>query len=108
MKAKFLHVGMPITNKKEGMEYVDAFKVWVSNPDDYDFAIEYLKYEEGTPFPEVLHRNPHVCYEVADMQPYLEEAEQVLFGPVPLSDTMDFAYVMWDGTILELQAPKKD
>ena len=38
------------------MVYNEGAKFWVSNVDDYDYKIEYLKFEEGAPFPEVLHR----------------------------------------------------
>lgn len=107
MRAKYLHIGIPITNKKPGMMYLEPFKVWISNTEDYDLSIEYLKYEEGTPFPEVLHKNIHVAYEVEDMQPYFDKAERIIFGPADLSDTMQFAYIEMDNAIIELQAPKK-
>ena len=51
MSAEYMHIGIPITNKKPGMTYNEGAKFWVSNVDDYDYKIEYLKFEEGTPFP---------------------------------------------------------
>ena len=57
MSATYMHIGIPITNKKPGMVYNEGAKFWVSNVDDYDYKIEYLKFEEGTPFPEEIHRN---------------------------------------------------
>lgn len=107
MKATFLHTGIPVTNKKPNMTYIEEYNVWVSDPADYDFTIEYLKYEEGTPFPEILHKNPHIAYAVEDMQPYLKQAQQVLFGPTTMDEKTDFAYILLDDTIFELQAPKK-
>ena len=59
MAAAYMHIGIPVTNKKPGMVYNEGARFWVSSVDDYDYKIEYLKFEEGTPFPEVLHRNPH-------------------------------------------------
>ena len=50
MAAEYMHIGIPVLNRKEGMVYNEAMKFWVSNVDDYDFKIEYLKFEEGTPF----------------------------------------------------------
>ena len=44
-------------------------------------VIEYLKFEEGTPFPEILHHNPHVAYKVDDLEHYIEDADQLIFGP---------------------------
>ena len=51
MSATYMHIGIPITNKKPGMVYNEGAKFWVSNVDDYVYKIEYLKFEEGTPFP---------------------------------------------------------
>ena len=56
MAAAYMHIGIPVTNKKPGMVYNEGARFWVSSVDDYDYKIEYLKFEEGTPFPEVLHR----------------------------------------------------
>ena len=52
MTATYMHIGIPITEKKPNMIYNEAMKFWVSNVDDYDYKVEYLKFEEGTPFPE--------------------------------------------------------
>ena len=88
MSATYMHIGIPITNKKPGMVYNEGAKFWVSNVDDYDYKIEYLKFEEGTPFPEEIHRNPHVAYKVDDLD---------------ANDKGDrLAFVWKDGAILEL------
>lgn len=52
MTATYMHIGIPVTEKKPNMTYNEAMKFWVSNVDDYDYKVEYLKFEEGTPFPE--------------------------------------------------------
>lgn len=82
MAAAYMHIGIPVTNKKPGMVYNEGARFWVSSVDDYDYKIEYLKFEEGTPFPEVLHRNPHVAYKVDDLQKYIDDADSVICGPM--------------------------
>ena len=79
MSAEYMHIGIPITNKKPGMTYNEGAKFWVSNVDDYDYKIEYLKFEEGTPFPEVLHRCPHVAYKVDSLEKYIANADSVIW-----------------------------
>lgn len=49
MAATYMHIGIPVTNKKPGMVYNEGARFWCSNVDDYDYKIEYLKFEEGTP-----------------------------------------------------------
>ena len=103
MSAEYMHIGIPITNRKPGMVYNEGAKFWASQVNDYDYKIEYLKCEEGTPFPEVLHRNPHVAYRVDDLQKYMDDADSVICGPMDANDKGDkLAFVWKDGAILEL------
>ena len=43
MSAEYMHIGIPITNKKARHDLQRGGKFWVSNVDDYDYKIEYLK-----------------------------------------------------------------
>ncbi len=106
MTAEYMHVGIPITNKKEGMTYNEDMKLWMSNPDDYDFKIEYLKFEEGGPFPEIMHKNPHIAYKVDDAEIYIKDADQVIFGPAQLSENVRIIFIMKDDVIIELYEEK--
>lgn len=106
MAAAYMHIGIPVTNRKPGMTYNEAMKFWVSNVDDYDFKIEYLKFEEGTPFPEILHRNPHVAYSVDNLEHYIEDADQVICGPMEAGLGARLAFVIKDGAIIELYEQK--
>ena len=113
MSATYMHIGIPITNRKPNMTYNEGAKFWVSNVDDYDYKIEYLKFEEGTPFPEEIHRNPHVAYKVDDLEKYIADADSVICGPMAANDKGDrLAFVWKDGAWnstrrLEFQSHKK-
>ena len=102
MSAEYMRIGIPITNRKPGMVYNEGAKFWASQVNDYDYKIEYLKFEEGTRFPEILSKQPHVAYKVDNMDPYLKEAQQVIFGPETLSDTVRLAFITLDDAIIEL------
>ena len=101
MGAEYMHVGIPITTKKPGMTYVEGMKIWMSNPDDYEYKIEYLKFEEGTPFPEIMHRNPHVAYKVDNLEKHLEDADETIFPPTEIGPGTRIAFAIKDGAILE-------
>ena len=106
MSAAYMHIGIPITNRKPGMVYNEGAKFWVSNVDDYDYKIEYLKFEEGTRFPEILSKQPHVAYAVDDLDHYLADADRVIFGPESLGDNVRLAFVVKDDAIIELYEEK--
>lgn len=103
MSATYMHIGIPVLNKKPGMVYNEGGKFWVSsNVDDHDYKIEYLKFEEGTIFPEILSKQPHVAYQVDDMTPYIAEADRVIFGPSDLDEHTSIAFIIKDDAIIEL------
>ena len=81
MAAEYMHIGIPVTTKKPNMIYNEILKFWVNTDvDAYDYKIEYLKFDEGTPFPEIMHKHPHVAYKVDDMDPYLKDATLPIAG----------------------------
>ncbi len=97
MTATYMHIGIPITEKKPNMTYNEAMKFWVSNVDDYDYKVEYLKFEEGTPFPEELHRRWHVAYAVDDLDRYADDADRIICGPMDAGPGVRLAFVEKDG-----------
>jgi len=106
MAVEYMHVGIPITEKKPNMNYAEGMKLWLSNPDDYEYKIEYLIFEEGGPFPEIMTKNPHVAYKTDDMNPYLADADEVIFGPVDAAPGARMAFIIKDGLIIELYETK--
>ena len=96
----------PCAEQERGNGYNEAMKFWVSNVDDYDFKIEYLKFEEGTPFPEILSKQPHVAYRVDDLDGYAKQADRIIFGPVDAGPGVRLAFVIWDDAIIELYEEK--
>lgn len=102
MSAEYMHVGIPVLNKKPNIVYNEWGGFWVNESvDEYDYKIEYLKFEEGTRFPEILSKQPHVAYLVDDLDHYIEDADQVIFDPEPVGDDR-LAFVIKDDAIFEL------
>ena len=107
MAAEYMHVGIPVLNKKPNMFYNEWGRFWVNKDvNDYDYKIEYLKFDEGTRFPEILSKQPHVAYKVDDADPYLKDADRVIFGPERVSDTVRLAFIVKDDAIIELYEEK--
>ena len=94
MAAEYMHIGIPVLNRKEGMVYNEAMKFWVSNVDDYDFKIE------------ILSKQPHVAYRVDDLDGYAKQADRIIFGPVDAGPGVRLAFVIWDDAIIELYEEK--
>ena len=107
MSATYMHIGIPVLNKKPGMVYNEWGGFWVNESvDAYDYKIEYLKFEEGTRFPEILSKQPHVAYAVDDIEHYIADADRVIFGPESLGNNVHLAFVVKDDAIIELYEEK--
>ena len=107
MAAEYMHIGIPVLNKKPGMVYNEWGKFWVNESvDAYDYKIEYLKFEEGTHIPKKHTKQPHVAYKVDDADPYLADADRVIFEPKMLRDTVRLAFIVKDDAIIELYEEK--
>lgn len=98
---KFMHVGVPTKEIQEGEAYAEGLKVHITDPTEHDFMFEYLRYEEGTPLPEVMQNNPHIAFMVDDMQPYLDQYE-VIVEPFAVNESLSVAFIIRDGVIFEL------
>ena len=46
---EFHHVGMPTDDKQPGEVYVPATKVWVTDPNDHPYRVEYLRFDPDSP-----------------------------------------------------------
>lgn len=102
-----MHIGIPVLNKKPHMVYNEWGGFWVNESvDEYDCKIEYLKFEEGTRFPEILSKQPHVAYKVDDLDAYAQDADRVIFGPESLGEGVRLAFVVKDDAIIELYEEK--
>ena len=109
MAAEYMHVGIPVLNKKPNMVYNEWGGFWVNESvDEYDYKIEYLKFEEGTRFPEILSKQPHVAYKVDDLERYVEPMPTgSIFGPEDAGRWRDrLAFVVKDDAIIELYESK--
>ena len=51
---------------------------------------------------EILSKQPHVAYKVDNADPYLAEADQIIFGPESLGDNVRLAFIIKDDAIIEL------
>ena len=72
MEKTYMHTGIPVAEKMDGMTYMEGLKVWICNNDEY--KIEYLYWERNTPAAWRLIAETHVAYKVADVDAAVKEA----------------------------------
>ncbi len=103
---KFLHIGVPTTQEKEGASYAEGVGVYVTDPAASPFAIEYVRFMPGTIFPEEMQHDIHVAFEVDSIDEHIKNADYVI---TPKTDAggMYLSFIRKDGAIIELIEMKK-
>ena len=98
IKKTYLHTGIPVPTKMEGMTYMAGLKVWLCNNTDY--SIEYLYWEKNTPCAWRMVAETHVAYKVDDVQAAVDaavaEGAKVLLPKYSLGGTCAIAYVGYE------------
>ena len=65
---EFDHIGIPTREKRGGMRFVEAKRLWLTSPADHPFRVEWLWYEPDSPEVELVRTVPHVAYRVASLE----------------------------------------
>ena len=105
MGYKFLHIGVPTTKVRPNEIYVDKMKLYKVEPEHSEFHMEYIRFQDGCPFPDIMHYTPHVAFEV-DCIEEASKGAQVIVEPIDLGEIV-ICFVIKDNVILELLQRKK-
>ncbi len=96
----FDHVGVPTEERQAGEMYVEATRVWVTDPARHPHRIEYLRYEPDSPVSGPVRELPHIAFQVDDLEGAAGDA-QVLLGPFQATATLRVVFVLRDGAVFE-------
>ena len=66
---KFDHMGIPTTGRFEGETDLPHLRMTVSDHQDNPFGIQWQRYWDDAPYPDVVKTVPHVAFEVDDVDP---------------------------------------
>jgi len=98
---KFDHVGFIADEKKDEEDYVEATKVWVTNPKTHTFNVEWQRFEPDTPVTGPVRNQSHIAFQVED----LDEASKgmkLLLGPFWANEKLRVGFFQYkDGTVVE-------
>ena len=98
---KYHHLGIPTTVKREGETYLPQFGMYVSGYETSPYRIQWMRFEQDSPLPELVKTIPHVAFEVDDL-PQALIGKQVLIEPNSPSSGVMVAFIVDDGAPVEL------
>jgi catechol 2,3-dioxygenase-like lactoylglutathione lyase family enzyme len=107
---RYHHLGIPTTSAREGERYLAEFGFHVSGYETSPFGIEWMRFDDDSPLPELVRTVPHLAFEVDDLEEALE-GRDVLIPPNSPSPGVRVAFIVDDGApveFLEIEAPGDD
>jgi len=98
---RYHHLGIPTTESRPGERYLREYGMYVSGYDTSPFHIEWMRFDEDSPVPDLVQQVPHVAFEVDDLEAALE-GRAVLIAPNSPSPGVLVAFVIDNGAPVEL------
>ncbi len=98
---RYSHIGIPIKERRDLPIYLEACKVYINDFNDEPFAVEWLYFEDGSPFPEILQKQAHVAYECDNLAEAMK-GYKVLVEPFDAGPGLKCAFIEADGLGIEL------
>ena len=101
LNVRFHHVGIPTTDRFEGEIDLPHLRMTVSDHTANPFGIQWQRYWDDAPYPELVRTVPHVAFEVDDLERALE-GHRVLIAPNRPSPGVRVAFIEVQGAPVEL------
>ncbi|MGB7539075.1 MAG: hypothetical protein WBM17_11095 [Anaerolineales bacterium] len=98
---RFHHLGIPTAFPRQDEKHLPAFGMFVSGFDTSPYGIEWMRFEESSPLPEIIRTLPHIAFVVDDLETALAGRE-ILFPVGAPSGGVRTAMILDDGAPVEL------
>lgn len=103
---KFNHIGIPVTGRFEGEIDLPHLQMTVSDHENNPYGIQWQRYWEGAPYPEIVKTIPHVAFVVENLRLELK-GRKVIVEPNSPSDGLTVAFIEVNGAPVELMEYEK-
>ncbi len=97
---KYHHLGIPTRNKLKDERHLKHLKMYVSGYGKSPYGVEWTRYEEDAPYPELVKTVPHVAFEVNSIQEAIK-SKKVIIKPNSPSRGVIVAFIEDNGAPIE-------
>lgn len=98
---RYHHLGIPTSEPRPNERYLPEFGMHVSGYEASPFRIEWMRFEDDCPLPQLIQQVAHVAFEVDDLEASLR-GRDVLIPPNSPSPGVRVAFVIANGAPVEL------
>lgn len=99
--SEFHHFGVPTSVKSENETYIEGGKVFVTDPESHPYRVEFLRFEDDSPMPEMVKNCPHAAFVVPSIEKAME-GRDVVIEPFNATDTIRVAFIQDNEALIEL------
>ncbi len=97
---RYHHVGIPTTTPQPGEVYLPDYKLYCTDHESNSFGIQWMRYDADCSLPDLVKTQPHVAFEVDDLEAALA-GHEILIQPNSPSPGVVVAFVVCDGAPVE-------
>ena len=97
---KYHHLGIPTTERLKDEVHLAHLKMYVSGYGKNPYGVEWTRYEEDAPYPDLVKTVAHVAFEVDDLQEAIR-GKYVIVKPNSRSPGIVVAFVEDNGAPIE-------
>ena len=97
---KYHHIGIPTDIPRKNETYIEKYKMHVSGYEESPYGVEWMRFEQDSPLPELVKTVPHVAFEVDDLETAIQDKE-VLIPPTSPSEKIKVAFIIDNGAPIE-------
>jgi hypothetical protein len=98
---RYHHLGIPSQSPRPLEKHLPQYGMFVSGFETSPYGIEWMRFEPGSPLPELIRTVPHLAFVVDDLDAALEGRE-ILFPVSEPSEGVRTAMIQADGAPIEL------
>ncbi len=98
---KFNHIGIPTKDKFDGEIDLPHLKMTVSDHENNPYGIQWQRYWNDAPYPDLVKSVPHIAFVVDDLAREIA-GKKVIIPPNSPSDGLMVAFIEVNGAPIEL------
>jgi len=105
--SQFHHFGVPSKTKRPNETYITGGKVFVTDPDKHPYHVEFVRFEAGSPMPELCQSKPHAAFIVPNLGAALK-GQKIIVPPFDANATLRVAFILDGDALIELMEVKSN
>lgn len=100
-KRRYHHLGLIATQPMENEQLIENWKLSLTPYDQSEFHLQWCRYHEGCPLPELIKTVPHVAFIVDDLEEAIK-GKKLIYGPFSPMKNWHVAFIEECGAPVEL------